>query len=1340
MEISCHQTGTISDRSWRISLTCEGAKRHTDLHDPFKIEAEEKLIQWYLEDFAVKPFAKYRAAAASAELRRYGNSLWQQLGITTGNKTPSTVNLKILLYRGSRDIDRIHWEVLETIQGLPFNIIVHRVIINDTFQHQLSASNSPSIRDGIFRILIVSARSNTRPDVPYRLTSLPLLQTLKGNPKVEMEFVHTGTFEEFKETLSQKPVSRKAHLVHFDLHGRIDKKKGPVLEFADSNLAHRTSHTASSVAKVLHENGVQWAVLCACRTAKATSTFNHLAIEFLENGIKGIFAMRYEIKATAAKIITSSFYHALCQEGKTFVEAAYTARRALQENPSRPAHFGEMVDIQDSLVPAVYSVDGENFRLACEELLPEIIGREDDIRQLSRIMRREKSFLVAFGDIGSGKSLLLKHLAWWWRESGLFRRVIYLNVSLFSTTPNEDIPVGLMAVGRGFWQSILGDSTIQPKSLDAVSYLTQAMEAAKDQDCIVLLDGVDETYKYPSKSDDTADEWLSFFNITKNLSATGFKLVVGTSSRSLVSDEDASSSVFEISREMTTLDARKFITSSQMQPQTSGPSKDSPDTHLLRVFEVLQYNRTVLKTLSGQLEGKFHGLEAILSWDIGLDRDAPKGAMFCYISEKAEMFRSLDLNDSQGLGRTHHLMITIMKHLVRHGRYRDIWALLSIGVWVDVLPHPDGIADIFQGENFALKMAAPLFKEMVDIVPDVNLVVFPLPFELWSMLNNVTLLDNDQSSYATEEMVESLRYVVQLLVAARLLTGRTEVLIDGKQGYRLHPALTIWIRRILRTQVCFGIRCGLFVCMEQRAGQMLELNDDIPITQEKTSILSPSFPFIEREKWNLMAAVAGMHQYSHLLREAAPSNFAADSQTFAWQTFNALAPICALTEDFCTWFLTHVALKYLEIREPLIPESLDDPLPDPLGPLLLLLNWTVMMLQRYRLEEEMKVPLRLRRMILRRLKAMRIAGVGAEELSDRNVVTHEIRGWLNEAWITVRLPDSTQADMDPIVEMITISSKQLGDTAWNMRIQWMIDQNKQGLINEIQDFTSIEDTLKSIREGAGQDSSELGGERAGQTLILEFVLDTIKYFNGQDETVSSPAQFTWMFDMIQFMEKIEFFRSLPPWYITEVRDIFAHLRRGNIPLAMAAAERGLYSAESDGHVLVAANFRQVCHRIGEMDTAGEYDAVQTQIARIGPNSSELLRGILNSLASHDTPSAYLEANLAYIQMNVSLKLMPIFQDFLSPHMQSLVQSSPERNVAFEGLERLVALLEPYQSARLEDRREWVCLVQAILDLTAELADQTGPSQREWMVKAMQMFPGSGGNAGTRGNFDVGRQN
>ncbi|KAJ5918291.1 hypothetical protein N7454_010666 [Penicillium verhagenii] len=706
MEISCHQTATISDRSWMITLTCGGAERHIDLRDPFKLEAEEKLIQWYLEDFAVKPFAKYRASAASAELRRYGNSLWQQLGIAPGNKNPKTIDLKILLYRGSRDIDRIHWEVLETIQGLPFNVIVHRVIINDSFENELSISNSPSIHAGIFRILIVSARSNTRPDVPYRLTSLPLLQTLRGNPRIEMEFVHTGTFEEFEEALRQKPVSQKVHLVHFDLHGRIDKKKGPVLEFADSNLAHRTSHTASSVAQVLQENGVQWAVLCACRTAKATSTFNHLAIEFLENGIKGIFAMRYEIKATAAKIITSSFYHALCQEGKTFVEAAYAARRALQENPSRPAHFGEMVEVQDSLVPAVYSVNGENLQLACEELLPEIIGREDDIRQLSKIMRREKSFLVAFGDIGSGKSLLLKHLAWWWRESGLFRRVIYLNVSVFGTTRNEDIPVGLMTVGRRLWQSILGDSTVQPANLDAVSYLTQAMEAAKDQDCIVLLDGVDETYIYQSKSDDSGDEWLSFFNIAKNLSANGFKLLVGTSSRSLISDENASSSIFEISREMTTLDSRKFITSSQVQPQTSDPAKDSPDTHLLRVLEVLQYNRTVLKTLSGQLQGKFHGLEGILSWDVGFDRDTPKGAMFRYISEKAEMLKSLDLNDSQGLGRTHHLMITIMKHLVRHDRYRDIWALLSIGVWVDVLPHPDGIADIFQGENFALKLAA----------------------------------------------------------------------------------------------------------------------------------------------------------------------------------------------------------------------------------------------------------------------------------------------------------------------------------------------------------------------------------------------------------------------------------------------------------------------------------------------------------------------------------------------------------------------------------------------------------------------------------------------------------
>lgn len=103
--------------------------------------------------------------------------------------------------------------------------MVHRELRVPNPDHSLTPSTQ--VINGSFRILVVSARSNSKKsDVPPRLTSLPLVQTLEGTPGIELAFVHTGTFQEFEKALDERPATEKIHLVHFDLHGRIDKKDG----------------------------------------------------------------------------------------------------------------------------------------------------------------------------------------------------------------------------------------------------------------------------------------------------------------------------------------------------------------------------------------------------------------------------------------------------------------------------------------------------------------------------------------------------------------------------------------------------------------------------------------------------------------------------------------------------------------------------------------------------------------------------------------------------------------------------------------------------------------------------------------------------------------------------------------------------------------------------------------------------------------------------------------------------------------------------------------------------------------------------------------------------------
>lgn len=230
MHVFCRQTEALSPRSWRVIISGDGQDKTIILQDPFKLEAEEKLVKWYIEDYVNSPFSRYRARAAATELRRYAKSLWQQLGIASVGSSadsdcPRTITLNIILSNDKDSIDKIHWELLENLETTPCSVIIHRTLYGHTSSTGLCPPPTILI-DRVLRILVVSARSQKKSDVTPRLTSLPLVQTLAGNSKVELVFVHSGTFEEFERTLDATTPSEKIDLVHFDLHGRVDREKG----------------------------------------------------------------------------------------------------------------------------------------------------------------------------------------------------------------------------------------------------------------------------------------------------------------------------------------------------------------------------------------------------------------------------------------------------------------------------------------------------------------------------------------------------------------------------------------------------------------------------------------------------------------------------------------------------------------------------------------------------------------------------------------------------------------------------------------------------------------------------------------------------------------------------------------------------------------------------------------------------------------------------------------------------------------------------------------------------------------------------------------------------------
>ena len=223
------------------------------------------------------------------------------------------------------------------------------------------------------------------------------------------------------------------------------------------------------------------AFLNACRSAKTgNSVDSNIATTFVNVGFAAVAAMSYNVTGSAAAIGTEAFYQAL-MDGEDFASCAWAARNALRQSPDRVGRFGVTVRVADWPILVAYSSDLIAFKTLRptvmvrahkyldEELFgamkdlrstliiifsfslwlwmqplvmivsafsiklrdsPPLIGRDDDILSLEntflipyqhpetgRRIRRRIIFIHGWG--GVGKSTLLNHLAFWWKETGL---------------------------------------------------------------------------------------------------------------------------------------------------------------------------------------------------------------------------------------------------------------------------------------------------------------------------------------------------------------------------------------------------------------------------------------------------------------------------------------------------------------------------------------------------------------------------------------------------------------------------------------------------------------------------------------------------------------------------------------------------------------------------------------------------------------------------------------------------------------------------------------------------------------------------------------------------------
>ena len=482
------QTGSenvpVSD-SLPLSLSLDGiACQGESLLPQLSSDNHVEDLRWYLEYFIPRDSFDIQKANwmtsylkdISEQLRLHvGLPLLRQLfrGADDAERTERTFNIEINVRQTSKQqgqrIQNIYWELLEDPElWLPVNVnaIVRRLVVPQLDVVAEQSLNQPLQGDGHtaqsdINVLLVLARDysedseDAQTDLAYQhlLNAKSQLEKTSNVRHLNLKIVRPGSFPAFKNHLESVSVEYGRgfyDIVHFDLHGRVAKRKGikeSFLYFASSAADSKklTPISSKAVAEVLASHGSQIAVLNACDSARSgLETDANLAEVFVSTGVVNVLAMSHRLLESAANSFVKAFYHAFLIKVQPFSTAAASARAVLRTNPMRMTRFRSSEPLLDWLIPVVYS-SGKDMVLANfvesafttkhqmpalddeEKMTEELVDRGGDILRVDRLVV-EHSCIMILGSPGVGKSALVDQLCSLWTQTSSFGLIIHINV------------------------------------------------------------------------------------------------------------------------------------------------------------------------------------------------------------------------------------------------------------------------------------------------------------------------------------------------------------------------------------------------------------------------------------------------------------------------------------------------------------------------------------------------------------------------------------------------------------------------------------------------------------------------------------------------------------------------------------------------------------------------------------------------------------------------------------------------------------------------------------------------------------------------------------------------
>lgn len=473
--------------------------------------------RWLLEKHPIEdPYDARRASRARSSISEYGKSLLSQIdlqGIITSQKALVEARLLILDINESPSLHSIFWETLqrayEDIRPTTHpRLLIRRVIGSGNDVEADNATNSLPKRD--FNILLVVARPAKSQDINPLIVARALQDASetyreqrpeRDSPKISFEIVRPGTWKATIEHLESR--TRAWHdsggegcwydIVHFDVHGSVQQRNGkaiPCLHFTPEKPltdTHSTLVSAAIVGKKLSQNGVRFAFLNACDSARLDQDQSAcFARVLVEKGIHTSLGMCFKLTNSAAEYFVRAFYHHLFHDIALGLDALWVARQAMVQHPLRTARFNISVDLEDALIPVIFSraandlspfaswLSNKDHDIKCHSAgttddalrqrslqfasvastLEEsfsVIGRQHEVLAWETILSSTvplgsssshkctvawsaSAKLMVVGPAGVGKSSLAEFVSSWWQSTGFIENTHFWNMQDMTTT------------------------------------------------------------------------------------------------------------------------------------------------------------------------------------------------------------------------------------------------------------------------------------------------------------------------------------------------------------------------------------------------------------------------------------------------------------------------------------------------------------------------------------------------------------------------------------------------------------------------------------------------------------------------------------------------------------------------------------------------------------------------------------------------------------------------------------------------------------------------------------------------------------------------------------------